>query len=495
MARSATVHRCASCGAHSPRWSGRCPACGEWNSLAAEPESPGGDTRQEAGIETPVVPLAAVDPDGGRPLPTGLAEVDRVLSGGLVPGSVTLLYGEPGVGKSTLLAQVLMTVAGSGRRALLVSAEESGPQARVRAQRLGEVPEELLLSVTRDVAAAARAVEDWRPELVVVDSVQTVSRGAGAVAAGSLAEVRACAEVLAEVARSTGAAVILVGHVTKEGTLAGPRVLEHLVDTVVALEGDRHHSLRLLRALKHRHGPTGEIGLLEIGPGGLGEVGDPGRLLLGDRLASVPGSAVAPLLHGRRPLLVEIQALACVGGPGVGRRTAQGLDGTRVSTVLAVLECRAGVVLGETEIFVSVTGGLRVGEPAGDLPLALAVASAAAGVALPADLVAFGEVGLAGELRQVLSPGRRLEEAARLGFRRALVPASTGAASAGVEVIPVSTVAEAVAAVRRMIDEDGGGAAGPLPSTDAGRGGRHGAPVPALVTGTMPRWPRGAANR
>lgn len=448
---------------------GRCPGCGEWNSLEVSALPRGGVSGLGAGPADEGATdgprrLADVDPDGARPVPTGLVEVDRVLGGGLVPGSATLLFGEPGTGKSTLLLQVLAAAA-ADRAALLVSAEESAAQVRARAARLGSLPDRLLVHATTDLDDAEAAVVATGARLVVVDSVHTLADGELPAPPGSLAQVRSAADRLARLARRTGAAVVLVGHVTKEGGPAGPRALEHLVDTVVCLEGDRYHRLRLLRALKHRFGPTGEVGMLEMSSGGLRAVPDPGALVLGDRLGDVPGSAVAPLLEGSRPVLVELQVLACAGA--AGRRSVQGLDPRRVATVAAVLECRAGVGLGDLELFVSAVGGLRVGEPAADLPLALALASAVAGYPLPGGLIAFGEVGLAGELRQVSGSDRRLAEAARLGFGRAVVPARTPPGPPGMDVLRVGSLAEAVAAAYRPVRHPGRSSAPPA-LVDAG---------------------------
>jgi DNA repair protein RadA/Sms len=391
---------------------------------------------------TDPVPLVSVDGRGARPLATGIGEVDRVLAGGLVPGSVTLLYGEPGVGKSTLLLQVLASVAETGARALLVSAEESAAQVRARAERLGEIPPDLFVVATADAGDAEAAVGAIEPALVVVDSVQTLSDPGAGSAPGAVSQVRSCAERLARLARARGPAVVLVGHVTKDGDLAGPRMLEHLVDTVLAFEGDRHHTLRLLRAVKHRFGTTGEVGLFEMADRGVRDIADPGPLLLGDRRAEVPGSAVAAIVEGRRSLVVEIQALVCAGAGGA-RRTAVGVDARRLATVAAVLESRAGISLAGLELFASVAGGLRANEPAADLPLALALASATTGLALPDDMVSLGEVGLAGEVRQVTGIDRRLAEAGRLGFRRALVPTSAPTGPADLELVRVASVAEA----------------------------------------------------
>lgn len=469
------------------RWVGRCPGCGEWNSLEQWARARPGTVSFPAPGAPPggfgPVPLAEVDPDACRPLPTGLPELDRVLSGGLVAGSVTLVYGEPGAGKSTLLLQVLGSVAAGGAEVLLASAEESVAQVRARAQRVGPVPRGFMVVAATEVGDVEEAVASLQPQLVVVDSVQAlVDPGAGG-GPGTVGQVRACVDRLARLARDRGTPLVLVGQVTKDGALAGPRALEHLVDTVVALEGDRHHSLRLLRAVKHRFGTTGEVGLFEMGSSGLEEVADPGPLLLGDRLPDVPGSVVVPVLEGRRPLLVEIQALACAGGPGPPRRNVQGLDPRRLAALAAVLECRAGIEVASVELFASATGGVRVTEPAADLPLALAIVSAVAGVPCPHDLVSCGEVGLAGEVRQVPGIERRLAEAARLGFTRALVPASGPDDHPGLTVVRVATVASAVTAALRFRREE-----------DAGR--RREPPVRSLLpAATMPTWSTTAASR
>lgn len=396
------------------------------------------------------VPLPEVEEGECEPIRTGVGELDRVLGGGVCPGSLTLFYGEPGVGKSTLLLQVLASIARRGRTVLLATAEESAEQVRGRAGRVGSLSERLLVVATREVEEIEEAMAAVHPDVVVVDSVQTVAAAGVTGAAGSLNQVRGAAERFGWLSKTVGAATVLVGHVTKEGGLAGPRALEHLVDTVVTLEGDRHHSLRTLRAVKHRFGSTGEIGLLLMGEHGMIGVPDPGPLLLGDRLPDVPGSVVTALLEGRRPLLVEIQALAAGVGPGGAHRNTQGIDPRRLAVVAAVLEARAGLDLGKVELFVSAAGGIRASEPAIDLPLALAVASALLSRPLPPGLVAFGEVGLAGEIRQVPGSDRRLIEAGRLGFTSALVPESTppdasgGGPPGGCSLRRVRTVAEAV---------------------------------------------------
>ena len=391
------------------------------------------------------VPLCAVDLSGATPRPTGVAELDRVLGGGFVPGSVSLLGGEPGVGKSTLLLQVLRSVAETGAVVVLVSAEESSAQVRLRAERLGPVPPTLLLLEETDVRAVAGILEDCSPALVVVDSIQAVCDPTTSGLPGGVPQVRACAEFLVRLAKTHAVPFVLVGHVTKDGTLAGPRVLEHLVDTVMTVEGDRHHALRMVRATKHRFGPTGELGLFAMGDAGLTAVTDPHRLLLGDRRPGIAGSAVLAAMEGQRALLVEIQALWAPASSDSAppRRSAQGVDGGRLALLLAVLEQHGGVVLGRTDVFASAVGGIRVTEPAADLALVLALASAVATIAIAPDVVAFGEVGLGGEIRQVPQAERRLSEAARIGFRRAVVPASCPDGPPGIELLRVESVSEA----------------------------------------------------
>jgi len=388
--------------------------------------------------------LSAVDLHVAGPRSTGLPELDRVLGGGLVPGSVTLVGGEPGVGKSTLLLQLLRARAEAGAAVLLVCAEESARQVRLRAERLGPLPDSLYLLADTDLSGLAPAVADIGCELVVVDSIQAVREPGTSGSAGSVAQVRACAELVVNLAKETDVPVVVVGHVTKEGALAGPRLLEHVVDTVLSVEGDRHHALRIVRAVKHRFGPTGELGLFEMGESGLGSVADPYRLLLGDRRPSQPGTIVLPAVEGSSPLLVEVQALVAGTASGVSgpRRQVQGLDGGRVALLLAVLEGALGLSLAQRDVFGSVVGGIRVGEPAADLAVCLALISAATGRPVPADVVAFGEVGLGGEVRQVPHAPRRLEEAARLGFRRAVVPDSCRLAPDAMRLVRVGDLGD-----------------------------------------------------
>ncbi len=400
------------------------------------------------------VPLASLDAAEASAVPTGLDEFDRVLAGGLVPGSVTLLGGEPGIGKSTLLLQVLAASAGRGHRVLLVSAEESAHQVRLRADRLGPIPAGLSILATTDVSVVAGAVTELEPDLVVVDSIQAVATESAAPGTrrnggppGSVTQVRECADQLVGLAKASQVAVVLVGHVTKDGALAGPRTLEHMVDTVLSFEGDRHHALRLLRSVKHRFGPTGELGLFEMDDHGLSRVDDPGRLLLGDRVTGVPGGVVLPALQGRRTVMVELQALVAPTTQNPPRRSVVGLDSSRLGMTLAVLASHADLSLGTRDVFVSVAGGIRVTEPAADLATALAVTSAALRTPLPASLAAVGEVGLAGEIRQVTNLAQRLEEAARLGFEQVVVPVSAPDPPAGVELLRVGTLREAAASL------------------------------------------------
>ena len=395
------------------------------------------------GPTSQALPIAEVLSEGSEPRPTGIGELDRVLGGGLVAGSVTLLGGEPGIGKSTLLLQALSALAASGSRCLLASAEESAQQVRMRAARLGGLEPRLWLVAETDLSAILAHAAGVGPDVLVVDSIQTVSDPDLASAPGSVAQVRECAHRLVQEAKETGRATVLVGHVTKDGTLAGPRVLEHVVDTVLSFEGERHHALRLLRAVKHRFGPTSELGLFEMSDGGLVGVPDPGRLFLSDRQVHAPGSVVVPTLEGHRPLVVELQAL--VTQSPLARRSAQGLDSGRLAMVCALLEERLKVRTSGADVYALAVGGVRVVEPGADLALALAIVSTVTATPLPPDLVACGEVGLCGELRQVGQTTRRLAEAARLGFRRAIVPASAPDAPPGIHAIRAATVAEAVA--------------------------------------------------
>jgi len=433
-----------------PQWAGQCTACSEWNTLVEDVER-GASRGSAAGYSGPAskaVPLISVDARGAQARQTGISEFDRVLGGGLVAGSVTLLGGEPGVGKSTLTLQLLGAIAGSARRGLLVSAEESAQQVQLRAGRLGARREGVWIVAETAMPAILGAVAEVQPDLLVVDSIQTVFDPEVGSSPGSVTQVRECAHSLVTAAKASGVATVLVGHVTKEGSLAGPRVLEHVVDTVLSFEGDRHHSLRLLRASKHRFGPTGELGLFEMREEGLIALDDPAELLLGDRRPDLAGSCVVPITEGMRTLLVEVQALVSKSNAPMPRRSAQGIDNQRLAVLLAVLEKRAGFRFFEQDVYSSAVGGVRVNEPAGDLGIALALASAASGIPIPAGIVACGEVGLGGEVRRVAQMERRLAEAVRLGFTQAVVPSATQDIP-GLQLMRVKDVAEAVRPYRQ----------------------------------------------
>ena len=420
---------CQQCGAQFSKWLGRCTDCGTWESVVEEVAvartalAPGTRTSIAVGAVRGGRPtaLSEVRPQSHPRLSTGLAELDRVLGGGIVAGSATLLGGDPGIGKSTIGLQVLAELAGGGMTALYVSGEESPEQVKLRADRLGCHESVLILPETcvEDVLAHIDAV---KPAVVLIDSIQTLHSRELTAAAGSVGQVRECAAALVSHAKASGRPILLIGHVTKEGTIAGPRVLEHVVDTVLYFEGDQGGGLRLLRAVKNRFGPTNEVGVFEMGERGLADVANPSALLLAERPTGAPGSAVLPAIEGTRPLLVEVQALAARSALAMPRRTTLGLDANRVAVLTAIVDKRAGLKLYEHDLFVSVAGGIRVQEPAADLAIIAAIGSSASDTALPPDLVLFGEVGLAGELRAVRHAETRLREAAKLGFARAIVP-------------------------------------------------------------------------
>jgi DNA repair protein RadA/Sms len=423
VARPAAHYVCQACGASTAKWSGRCDACGEWNTIVEEAASDGG-----AGVATRGGrAVAFVGLDGAASaLPRqacGIAEFDRVCGGGLVPGSALLVGGDPGIGKSTLLLQVAARLADASRCAY-VSGEESVDQMRMRAARLGiaQVPVRLAAETAiRDILAALDRRDG--PEVVIIDSIQTMYLDLLDSAPGTVAQVRACAQALVRLAKRRGFTVLLVGHVTKEGMIAGPKVLEHMVDTVLYFEGERSHQFRILRAVKNRFGPTDEIGVFEMTDAGLIEVANPSALFLAERRGDASGAAVFAGIEGSRPVLVEIQALVAPSPLATPRRAVVGWDGGRLAMLLAVLETRAGVALMANDVYLNVAGGLRITEPAADLAVAAALVSSLSGVALPEEAVVFGEVGLSGEIRAVNQPAARLKEAARLGFARAYMPA------------------------------------------------------------------------
>jgi DNA repair protein RadA/Sms len=446
MAKTKILHVCTDCGTPHPKWVGQCSGCGAWNSLVEEVDVAPAPPDTSVALAPGVLPVQIGDVavDLGRPLPTGIGELDRVLGGGIVRGSVTVLGGEPGIGKSTLLLQLLTWWPGT---TLYVCAEESAHQVRQRAERLGAIRPDLWLLAETSMPHIVSAIDHVRPDLVVIDSIQTVADPALGSPPGSVVQVRACAHRLVAEAKQRDVPVMMVGHVTKDGTLAGPRVLEHVVDTVLAFEGDRHHALRMLRATKHRFGPTNELGLFEMAGGGLMGVPDPSTVFLADRRKGVPGSAVVSTMEGQRPIVVEVQALTNAAPPNIpARRTTQGVDAGRLALLLAVIHRRGRLPTGDHDVYASTVGGVRLVEPGLDLGVCMAVVSALTDRPLPANLVVFGEVGLGGELRQVGHAPRRLTEAARLGFTRAVVPARSPD-SMEIRTDRVHTLAEALGAV------------------------------------------------
>jgi DNA repair protein RadA/Sms len=427
MERARTQYVCQNCGHASAKWMGRCPSCGEWNTLVEELETSRSQPARRAAPAAEPVSVAAVETAAEQRISTGAAEFDRILGGGLVTGSAVLIGGDPGIGKSTLLLQMAERVARGGGRVLYVSAEESVQQTKLRAERLGVGAPALLLLSENDLDVILETARRVRPAALIVDSIQTIYRSDVASAPGSVAQVRECTAALVRLAKEQGIATFIVGHVTKEGALAGPRVLEHLVDTVVSFEGDRHHAYRILRATKNRFGSTNEIGVFEMAGNGLIEVPNPSAAFLSERPEAAPGSAVVCAVEGTRPLLVEVQALVSPTHFGMPRRTAAGVDYNRLLLLLAVLERRAGLQLAGQDVYVSVAGGVGVEEPAADLGVAVAVASSFRNRPVDPHTVVIGEVGLAGEIRGVPQMGKRLSEAMRLGFERAVIPRSGGA--------------------------------------------------------------------
>jgi DNA repair protein RadA/Sms len=451
-ARAHTVHRCQECGFASPK-PGTCPDCrrttGELVPLVEERAVPAGRGRRPAVSTGRPVPLRDVVVEAGDRVLTAIGELDRVLGGGVVRGSLVLIGGDPGIGKSTLLLQAARALAAATPPVLYVTAEESSAQVKMRADRLGVAPDGLLLWAETDLSAVQAQLDEVKPRALVIDSIQTVFLPELESAPGSVAQVRECGARLLGVAKGRSIATFLVGHVTKEGALAGPRVLEHLVDTVLYFEGERHHAYRILRAVKNRFGSTNEIGVFEMSEQGLAEVGNPSAFFLAERPVAASGSVIVSSLEGTRPLLLELQALVAPASFGTPRRTVLGADYNRACLLLAVLEKRAGLPLGSQDVFVNVAGGGRVTEPAADLGLVLAAASSYLDRPVPADVLVVGEVGLTGEVRAVAGLETRLKEAATLGFKAAVVPRSNlgDGARLPLTVTGVSSVAEALSAL------------------------------------------------
>ncbi|MEA3375101.1 MAG: DNA repair protein RadA [Chloroflexota bacterium] len=450
MAKTRTRWICQSCGRTIPRYMGRCPGCGEWNTMVETVEEPDkAATSRSARPGSKPYRLTEIERGGLERFPVPMQELSRVLGGGVVPGSLTLVSGDPGIGKSTLLLQTSALMAeATGHPVLYVSGEESARQIRMRADRLGIATEDLFIVTETDLDVILHHAEEIGPQVVIIDSIQTVTSDELSSAAGSISQVRRAASRFQGWAKASGVAVFLVGHVTKSGSIAGPKTLEHIVDTVLYLEGERFHAYRLLRSAKNRFGATSEVGVFEMREQGLVEVPNPSEMFLAERMVNAPGSAIAVTMEGTRPLLVEIQALASHSTFGHPRRTANGVDYNRLLLIAAVLTRRVGLRLFEQDVFASVVGGLQVEEPAADLAMAVAIASSVRDRPVLADLAVIGEVGLSGEVRTVSHTSSRLREAARLGFKRCLLPKAVRsgdeASPDGIETIPVRSVAEAV---------------------------------------------------
>ena len=461
------AYRCGECGWTTAKWVGRCGECQEWGTVTEEAAASAGPrTAAVAPTRSPARPIGEIDVETARATPTGVAEFDRVLGGGIVPGAVVLLAGEPGVGKSTLLLKVASNVAAGvsdkvaspedaprpaprPRTVLYVTGEESAGQVRLRAERVGALAPGLLLAAETDLATVLGHIEATNPDLLVVDSVQTIASAQVDGAPGGVSQVREVAAALIAAAKERDLPVILVGHVTKDGSVAGPRTLEHLVDVVCQFEGDRHSRLRLVRAIKNRYGPTDEVGCFDLSETGIVGLADPSGLFLSHSGAGVPGTCITVTLEGRRPLALEIQSLVVPSSLANPRRTTSGIDSSRLAMILAVMHRHAGVRLVDQDVYVSTIGGARVSEPAADLSIALATFSAREDQVMPPGTIAIGEVGLAGDIRPVAGLDRRLAEAARLGFTRAVVPhGSSPKPPAGMTVLPAQHLGEAVELAR-----------------------------------------------
>lgn len=465
LARLKSTFVCQNCGAVSSRWQGKCDDCGDWNTLVEESATSGvaaGPVKSKRkGRVVALAPLAGETPDAPRVV-TGIGEFDRVTGGGIVRGSALLVGGDPGIGKSTLLLQAAGALARQGHRVVYISGEEAIAQIRLRASRLDLTDAPVLLAAETSVEDILATLADGKPPaLVIADSIQTLWTDMADSAPGTVTQVRASAQALIRYAKQTGSAVIFVGHVTKEGQIAGPRVVEHMVDAVLYFEGEGGHHFRILRAVKNRFGPTDEIGVFEMTGGGLGEVPNPSELFLGDRNVATPGAAVFAGMEGTRPLLVEIQALVAPTTLGTPRRAVIGWDQSRLAMVLAVLEAHCRVRLGDCDVYLNVAGGLRISEPAADLAVAAALVSSRLNAALPADCVYFGEISLSGSIRPVSHAPARLKEAQKLGFGRAVLPsAASGSEGAGAGLRGIGQLVELVAGIAatargRRGDDDG----------------------------------------
>ena len=457
MAKDKTLFACSECGGTSPKWLGKCPHCEAWNTLleTRAVELTAGKNRyaDRAGLApaSPIMPLSEIEAQDVARTPSGQEELDRVLGGGMVEGGVVLIGGDPGIGKSTLLLQALDGLQRSGQRTLYVTGEESGAQVALRARRLGLDRSQVQVLAETQLEKIMAALQAQSPHIAVIDSIQTVYSDQLTSAPGSVAQVRECAAHLTRWAKTSGVSIVLVGHVTKEGALAGPRVLEHMVDTVLYFEGDTHSSFRLVRAIKNRFGAVNEMGVFAMTDKGLRGVSNPSAIFLSQHSQPVPGSCVMVTLEGTRPMLVEIQALVDSGGPSP-RRLSVGLERDRLAMLLAVLHRHAGVACMDQDVFVNAVGGVRISEPAADLAVLLAIQSSLRGKPLPKGFIAFGEIGLAGEVRPAPRGQERLKEAAKLGFDVALIPKANAPKKAieGMRLLPVERVDEAIAALREL---------------------------------------------
>ena len=450
-----TVFFCQNCGYESAKWQGQCPACHEWNTFTEEPvvKVSSSAAVKKAAAEIKPVRLSEVHTDEKQRISSGMEELDRVLGGGIVAGSLMLVGGDPGIGKSTLLLQVCHNLTRDGHKVLYVSGEESAQQIKLRAQRIGDFKDDLMLLCETNLELVRAVIEKTKPEIVVIDSIQTMYHETVSAAPGSVSQVREATNVLMQIAKGMGISIFLVGHVTKEGVVAGPRVLEHMVDTVLYFEGDRYASYRILRGVKNRFGSTNEIGVFEMRQSGLREVSNPSEYMLEGKPENASGSIVACSMEGSRPILIEIQALVCHTNLPMPRRTTAGTDFNRVNLLLAVLEKRAGMQMSSCDVYVNIAGGIRMTEPAIDLGLILALVSSYKDIAIDEKTIAFGEVGLSGEIRSVNMAQQRVQEAKKLGFETVLMPRVSMKAlqkTDGIRIVGLETVRDAVQYLMRM---------------------------------------------
>ena len=458
MAKSKYIYTCNQCGYESTKWNGKCPSCGAWNSFEEDIAdiSPAGGrsaASQEAApdLSDSILELEDIGADSDVRYDTGIGELNRVLGGGLVKGSLVLLGGEPGIGKSTILLQICQFL-GEDHSVLYVSGEESARQIKLRAQRLGVDTENLYILTATDAEAVARTIASSAPDIAIIDSIQTMSIGRITSSPGSLTQVRECTNLFMHTAKNQEIPIIIVGHVNKDGAIAGPKVMEHIVDAVLYFEGERHQSYRILRAVKNRFGSTNEIGVFEMLDKGLREVANPSQMLLDGRPHNVSGTCVACVMEGSRPILAEVQALASKTGYAAPRRMATGFDFNRLNIIIAVLEKRLGVYMGTLDVYLNIVGGFRLDEPAGDLPVAMALYSGIMDKQIDEELIAFGEIGLGGEIRSVSHIAQRIREAERMGFKTCVVPKQSMSAvdpkEYDIEIIPASTLKQAFAVIK-----------------------------------------------